>query len=197
MVEAVSAAVWPTLFASLAGGVVFAFCLFVLVSPWVGRKLRQFVRGWVAPSTALVGLAILLMDAPEGFTAWAVYVGGFVLIAVSSIYRWGLEEELNRIETMSWIARSYGASSGVEFRWIQLPYFWKSIWGFAGIGAIWLLGDFALAKMVIGGQSTLPLVIEALMGSYRLEAGLSLSGILFALSAAVWILFKGVGRVLD
>lgn len=190
----IDAAVPSMLIAILTGGALAV--LFLLASsPWVSQAGRAFLTAWTPASTAFVGLSILLLGSHEDSLVWWKYILGFLVLSAAGLWRMGMAPELARLETQRWIARSYGATPAFEFRWIIVPQVWEKAWVLAGIGAIWILGDFALAKMLIGGESTLPLVIEALIGSYRVDAGLCLGALLFLLSGLFWIFFRGVSRV--
>jgi len=189
------ATLYPSLVLALGAGFLLVIFFFLLLSKGVSSWLRGMVQAWASPPTALVGLALILVNARFQWNLWGLYILGFVLMCLSPLYRWGFQEDWQRMQRLRWIGDSHGASWWVDLRWIVLPYFWQKVWRISGVGAVWMLGDFALGKIILGSETTLPLLIEGLVNSYRLDAGIALSGMLMLLSLLVWMIFRGVSLV--
>lgn len=186
---------YPSLILAMSTGFLLVLFFFLLLSKGSSSWLRGLVQAWASPPTALVGLALILLNGSFQWNLWGLYILGFVLMCLSPLYRWGFQEDWQRMQRLRWIGDSYGASWWIDMRWIVLPYFWQKVWRMSGIGAVWMLGDFALGKILLGGEATLPLLIEGLVNSYRLDAGIALSGLLMLLSLLVWMIFRGVSLV--
>ena len=65
----------------------------------------------------------------------------------------------------------------------------------AGLAAALSMGDLGVIALFAGdGQATLPLVIQRLMGAYRMEAAAAASLLLVAASLALFWAFDRWGR---
>ncbi len=64
----------------------------------------------------------------------------------------------------------------------------------AGLGALWASGDFAVSGILLGPGETLPLVIEDLLGHYRLESATVLLWPLAAVGLSLYFVFTRARR---
>jgi thiamine transport system permease protein len=171
-------------------------CL-LLLSAWGAPfpALNRFIAGAVSPSTALLGFSLLFFlpnDEPWSQLKWGV---GFSYLIFSTLYRWGWDQELTSLNEQIQVAETMGASSFLIFREVLLPQLLRPLGQAAGIASLWAMGDFALGKILMGRTVSLSLLIESLMSSYRLQAALSLMGLLIAMGAVSFLFFWGLAYV--
>lgn len=210
VVSQVAAAAWLSLrLGLLAGGLTLIFltlCAYGFGAPWFCR----FLRGYLAPSASLLGLMGLgimgaAVDLDPGFFLLRggrefsnlVYVAMLVLMFAPSLYRIGLDARLSDLEEQWISARVLGAGRWSIFNLVVLPQVWPGLCRLAALAALWTAGDFALAKFFFDSGETLPLMIENLMGSYRIDPALSLGHVVFVIGGLVFFAFWRLGHVFD
>jgi hypothetical protein len=64
----------------------------------------------------------------------------------------------------------------------------------SGLAALWGAGDFAVSGIVAADLHTLPLLMESLMGHYRIEGAELLMFPLLLVGLALYALFTGAAR---
>jgi thiamine transport system permease protein len=196
--------VWEAFLRSLpfSIGLAFGFGIFIFMSLCGLAFLRpnsseqNFFRGFIAPSTALVGFAYISLESlsfPRELSYLLALWGVFFL----SLYRLGLDRRLDSLHVQHQVAEICGASGWLIFRSITFPQIKGWVAFLAGLGSLWAFCDFALAKMVLGSQDYTVLIVESLLSSYRSDAGLSLAVIQLAIGAMFFLFFGGVAHVLD
>lgn len=156
------------------------------------RWVRRFMMGFVAPSSVLTGFAFLLMGGENTFLKMSL---GLTLITVPAIYRLGWGSLLEALEGQLATARLLGASWQQCFWEILFPQVIKKGGYLAGLSAFWASGDFALSSIVAGRDLTLGLLIQSLLGSYRLEIALVLVWLLVITGGISFIFFWKMGHV--
>ncbi len=186
-----------TVVVSMGVGLLTLVLLLVIAYSFSLSFLRRFLMGYAVPSSVLTGFALLLATL-EWEVEPSVYfkmILGIVLITLPSLYRmnWGsLLEGLSRqIET----ARVLGASWWRLFLEILLPQVLLEASFLAGLSAFWASGDFALSSIVAGQDLTLGLVVQGLMGSYRLEMATVLIWVMLGCGLSTFFFFWGLGYV--
>ncbi|PZQ95482.1 MAG: thiamine/thiamine pyrophosphate ABC transporter permease ThiP [Cereibacter sphaeroides] len=93
------------------------------------------------------------------------------------------------------LADSLGLSGWSRLRWLVLPRLAPPLGFAAGIVAALSMGDLGVIALFAGGaQATLPLVVQGLMGSYRMEAAAGASLLLVGLSFGLFWIFDRGGR---
>lgn len=196
--------VWDAFLSSLpfSFGLAFGFGVLVFLSLCAicflrpNAKEQNFFRGFIAPSTALVGFAYIALESlsfPRELSYLLALWGVFFL----SLYRLGLDRRLESLRAQYEVAEICGASNWLVFRYITFPQAKAWIAFLAGLGSLWAFCDFALAKMVLGSQNYTVLIVESLLSSYRSDAGLSLAVIQLGLGSLFFLLFGGMAHVLD
>lgn len=184
-----------SLMLSLGVGFVTLFLLLLTVYVDSRSKLHRLLNSIVAPSTALVGFAMLFFLADREPWNSLKWILGFSYLIFTTLYRWGWNQNLTDLNQQISVAESLGASKNMIFLKIQLPQLIKPACQIAGIASLWAIGDFALGKMVLGEDVTLALLIETLMTSYRTEAALALMNLLCVMGFLSYFFFIGVGYV--
>lgn len=95
--------------------------------------------------------------------------------------------------------RRLGASLGMGgwawLRWVILPRLARVLGFSAGLVAALSMGDLGVIALFAGeGEATLPLLVQRLMGAYRMEAAASAALLLVLLSFALFWIFDHWGR---
>lgn len=190
--EALPAAVLATLALGLAVGALhlLAFLAVAFASPHV--RLDRFLSGYLAPSPAITGFGLLLL--PTGGNgvklAFALTLFSFPLL-----YRWLVQAELAGLESQIAVARTLGAGWGPVLFEIVWPQTARAILGACGLAAVWAGGDFALSGILLDHeQRTVPLLIQELLGQYRLDQAATLLLPLLASCLIVYFFFRGARR---
>jgi thiamine transport system permease protein len=194
----VRAFVLPSLLASLALGLIvgllhlFLFLLTAYVSPH--RGLSRFLNGYLAPSPVIVGFALLLVPVESETAAFGKLAIALTLISFPLLYRWIVHTALASLEGQIQIARSLGADWGAILFEIVWPQTGLAFLRAAGLAGVWAVGDFALSGILLGPHSTLPLLMNELIGGYRLESAQWLLPPLMLAGILVYIFFRGMAR---
>lgn len=172
---------------------VLCLCLFLaLAFGGPDSGVPRLMRGWVAPSTALVGFAFLFHF---GDGSWSGYLAGVTLLFLPGVYRMGMDRAVESLADQSRVARTLGASEFLIWREILVPQLWRPACFLSGIAGLWALGEFALGRVILGGTRTWALLSESLMSSYRIEAGLGVSSLILFSGSILFLAFWGVGHV--
>lgn len=168
------------------------FLVIAFVSPHA--KLRRFLNGYLSPSPVITGFALLLV--PGEGDVWNILktVMALTLISVPLLYRWIVHSALAGISGQIGMARTLGASwSSILFE-IVWPQVSSPLMRACGLAALWASGDFALTGILAGNVTTLPLVMEDLIGNYRMEMAQVLMIPLVAIGLGTYYLFVRAGR---
>jgi thiamine transport system permease protein len=93
------------------------------------------------------------------------------------------------------LGASLGMSGRAWLRWVVLPRLGRPLGFAAGLVAALSMGDLGVIALFAGeGEATLPLVVQRLMGAYRMEAAAGAALLLVLLSFALFWGFDQWGR---
>jgi thiamine transport system permease protein len=159
-------------------------------------KTRRFLAGYAAPSSVLVGFAILLIWRQQGIATYFKIASGLTLVVVPTFYRYQLANLLRSLEGQLETAQTLGASSWFSFVRIVLPQIISEVFRLGGIAAMWAWGDFALSGVIAERPSTVAMAAQGLMSSYRLDGATVLIWFLMLGGIFNYLLFAGAGSVL-
>lgn len=210
VVTQVAQAAWMSLrlgvFAGVFALLFMSLCAFGFGSPWFFR----FLRGYYAPSASLLGLCGLglmsvAVDLDPGYFLLRggqefsnlVYALTLTLMFGPPLFRVGIDARLSDLEEQILAARTLGAGRMQIFTGVILPQLWSRLCLLSALAAFWTAGDFALAKFFFDSGETLPLMIENLMGSYRIDPALSLGHAVFLIGGLLFFAFWRLGHVFD
>jgi thiamine transport system permease protein len=168
------------------------FSAFTFPDPWI----KRFFLGFVAPSTALIGFVFAFMTPWLSMSDYARWLLAFSILIFASLYRWGWIQRLESLRGQIQVAQTLGANAWFTFRKIILPQSLDLACRLAAVAALWGLGDFALAKIVISRPATLALIAESLMSSYRIEAAMTVTAVILLAGAFLFLVFQGVENVI-
>ena len=150
-----------------ASGLVLGTGLFLIVQPWIA------VERLTLPVTALVNATLSLPFALR-----------IVLPALRTV-----EADFGRLAT------SLSLTGMGRWRWVILPRLRAPLGFSAGLVAALAIGDLGVVALFAGERGvTLPLLVQRLMGAYRMEAAAAAALVLISVGFAVFWLFDWVGR---
>jgi thiamine transport system permease protein len=190
--------VFPLFFESLGRslllGTGFALLVVLLLSAAVlqlkVKFFHQFLQGFVAPSTALIGFAFLFFPTSSDSLVFTKYLVAFFCLVFGSLYRWGIQNMIHDLNRQTLVAETLGAGSRTIFLRIVFPQVIDKIVLVSCVGGFWFVGDFALAKLIVGKEVLASLVVENLISSYRTEAGLILGLVMLVMAGGWFYLLK-------
>lgn len=191
----------PSALASLALGLIVGllhlllFLLTAYVSPH--RGLSRFLNGYLAPSPVIVAFALLLVPLENETGVFFKLAVALTLISFPLLYRWIVHAVLASLDGQIQIARSLGANWSAILFEIVWPQAGFAFLRAAGLAGVWAVGDFALSGILLRPHSTLPLLMNDLIGSYRLESAQWLLPPLMLVGILVYIFFRGMARYVD
>lgn len=191
-------------------GLIAIFILGLFCAAFDRAWFQKFLRGYFPPSASLLGLCGLgvmafavdldpgyfLLHGGRGLSNF-VYTVLLIVLFAPSLFRLGLDSMMADLQEQIEVARILGAGRRRIFMDIILPQVWPRICLLASLAAFWAAGDFALAKFFFETGETLPLMIENLMGSYRIDPALSLGHLVFAIGGLLFFAFWRLGHVFD
>lgn len=189
---------WPTMLMTAALGLsvglihLVIFLLIALVGP--SSRLNYFLNGYLAPSPVITGFAMLFVPGRDSAASFLKLVVALSLISLPLIYRWVVHATLSGLYQQMTVARLMGASWWVILLEIIWPQAASTILNACGVAAIWASGDFALSAILLGTNTTLPMMIDGLIGGYRLEIAQVLLLPLALVSGGLYMFFVGMGR---
>lgn len=159
------------------------------------RRFQNFLASYKAPSTVITGFGFLVIGLAIDSSEWRK-IFQFVAITMAlalgflpTLYRMECEGQLKKIENQILTARVLGASWLLIFLKVVWPQILGTLGFLAGIAAFWAAGDFALSSILSGEDFSLALVIQSLMGSYRLELATLLQWVLLAVGTVSFLFF--------
>jgi thiamine transport system permease protein len=163
------------------------FLLIAYVSPHA--RLRRFLNGYLSPSPVITGFALLLV--PGEGEVWSILktILALTLISLPLLYRWIVHSAIVGVSGQVNMARTLGASWSAILFDIVWPQVSSPLMRACGLAALWASGDFALTGILAGNVSTLPLVMEGLIGNYRMEMAQVLMIPLVAIGLGTYYLF--------
>jgi thiamine transport system permease protein len=156
--------------------------------PWNTEKnlSESILRSFWPLSTAVIGLGLSLwtdhVEAPK-----LIYILALIALFTPSLFRFGFETSLKDLNQQLQVALLLGASREQSWRKIIWPQLRSLMLRLSGLAFLWTFGDFALARFFLPSESTLALLVDGLMTSYRFNeaffvgALILISGIVFQL----------------
>lgn len=161
-------------------------CLALLVAIAIAQPVgatRKIILGFLAPSSILTGFALLIIWRDVGAASFVKISVGLTLLFTPILYRLGWDAKLLQLRGQIQTASSLGASRFLIFKKILWPQLQPTAAKLSALAAFWAWGDFALSKMVAERTLSVALLVQSLMGSYRLNSA----------TALVWLMLVGSG----
>ena len=177
------------------GGLCIAFlAALAFVNP--RGLLRRLLLGYATPSAVLTGFALLFLWRTTGTATYVKIIFGLSIATVPSFYRLQWDSLLRALEGQRVVALTMGASEWLTFSRVVWPALVRPAFQIGGLAAVWAWGDFGLSSVVAERSLTVAMVVQGLMGSYRLDAATALVWIVIAGAGFTYLLFAGAARVL-
>jgi ABC-type spermidine/putrescine transport system permease subunit II len=182
---------------SLVAVFVFLFsCFAVYLYP--SSTVHRFLIGYVAPSTALTGVALGTYYDPMNWSRFYtlfVMALGFVMMSYPALYRLRGASSVQQLQKQMEQATVLGLSRWERFSSISLPQVWSEILFISGVGAFWASGDFALGRMISGQDITLALSAQTLLGGYRFQVATVVMWCSLVTGIFLFLICESLGRI--
>ncbi len=144
----------------------------------LGTGLFLMLRPFVAPQTLALPVTMLVNAA----------------LTLPYLYRLLLPEARQLFQDYDALAASLGLTGIARLRYLTLPRLARPLGYGAGLAAALSMGDLGvIALFASDGGATLPLFVQRLMGSYRMEQAAAAALILVVLSYALFWAFDRIG----
>lgn len=181
---------------SIALGVALLHLVMLLIAAYVQPHfgLSRFLNGYLSPSPAITGFALLLLPGESETFALIKLIVALTLISFPLLYRWQGHMAVASLSKQTAVARTLGATWGAILTEIVWPQAAPQFLRVCGLAAFWACGDFALSGILAGPVNTLPLMMQDLMDNYQVEAAQALMFPLLILGLALYGVFTGVAR---
>ncbi|WP_022704241.1 ABC transporter permease [Pseudorhodobacter ferrugineus] len=163
-------------------------------------------KGWpalaatlpLAASSLVLGTGLFLILQPlfrPADLALPVTMTINALLALPFAFRILLPETRTIYADYHRLGASLGMTGRAWLRWVVIPRLARPMGFAAGLVAALSMGDLGVIALFAGeGQATLPLLVQRLMGAYRLEAAASAALLLVLISFALFWAFDHWGR---
>lgn len=182
---------------ALSAGLSVLFLCCLLCFFWPMARVSKILFSTTTPSVVLIGMVLFLVGWRPSADGLAVCILGLLLAVthIFALYRFGLREALDSVTKQIQTARTLGASRLQVTHEITLPQLFRHFCFFAGLAALWAVGDFALSLFVLSPDSHLALLTRTLIGRYRLDLASASVSAMLAVGAISFLFFAGLGRV--
>jgi ABC-type Fe3+ transport system permease subunit len=157
--------------------------------------VRQFLIGYLAPSSVIVAFAFWAWGPNGGVLSELKMALALTLLALPTLYRWKLGSVLYGLKRQMELAELMGASSAQIFTKIVLPQVAPTLFWLLGAACFWIVGDFAVASILGFGHETLGTLNESLLGSYRFELASVVSFVMLSVGLLAFLFWGTIGRV--
>jgi ABC-type Fe3+ transport system permease subunit len=193
-----ASALFRSLVISFGSGLLMIFLLALVTYALPHQRFRRFLLSYLAPSTALMGLAWLSFDLPADDTvSFVVILLGLCSLTLPLLYRLKLDGAFHSLSHQIEVALAMGAKWNQIYWKIILPQVWPALCFAASLMAFWAAGEFAFSSLVASSSFSLALLTKSLTDSYRIEAAGALSWMNLLLGLMMWIFFRRLGHVFD
>ncbi len=190
--SAIGKACLQSLMVGMGTGIVTFILLSLVAFALRDLFLGRFLMAYTGASTAFMGFAFLLMGSESLWSVGLKWVLGLSLLFLPALYRLKGESLLSRLRTQAQVANLMGAKAGMSFAKIIFPQCLKIFCFLSGVSAFWAVGDFAYSSIVAGEHSHLALLIQDLLGAYRLKLATALTWLLIFIGALCFLLFTSL-----
>ncbi len=152
----------------------------------------------VALSSLALGTGLFLALRPyvsPAVSALPVTVAVNALLALPYTFRLLLPEAVALRADYGRLTESLGLTGAARLRWVVLPRLARPLGLGAGLAAALAMGDLGVIALFATGEgATLPLVVQRLMGAYRMDQAAAASVLLLALAFGLFAALDAGGR---
>lgn len=181
---------------SFVAGILTVLILLLIAYVRPQGLYRKVLTAYAAPSSVLVGFAVLIIWRDYGMATYFKIALALTLVTVPSFLRFRWTALLDSLEGQVTIARTLGAGPGLVFRRIVFPQVIRPAAFLGGLCGLWAWGDFALSGVIAERSVTVAMAVRGLMDSYRLDVATFLVWFVILGGFLTLRLFFGVGNVL-
>ncbi|OQW51947.1 MAG: hypothetical protein A4S09_09785 [Proteobacteria bacterium SG_bin7] len=158
---------------------------------------ERFLLSYVSPSIPIIGFGFLLLGVSNILFAPLAIIFGVVMSVLPGLYRLLLADDVKSLRNQIEVARTMGASWNQIFSFITFPQCVRSISILSGFCAFWAVGDFGLSRLVANRTISVAMLVDDLIGSYRLGAASVLVWLLLAIGGSLFLFFQRLGSRLS
>jgi thiamine transport system permease protein len=152
----------------------------------------------VALSSLALGTGLFLAlrpFVPPGVAALPVTVAVNALLALPFAFRLILPEAVALRADYGRLTAALGLTGTARLRWVVLPRLARPLGLGAGLAAALAMGDLGVIALFATGEgATLPLVVQRLMGAYRMDQAAAASVVLLVLAFGLFAALDAGGR---
>ena len=152
----------------------------------------------VALSSLALGTGLFLIlrpFVPPSVTALPVTVAVNALLALPYTFRLLMPEARSLRADYGRLTDSLGLTGMARLRWVILPRLARPLGLGAGLAAALAMGDLGVIALFSTGEgATLPLVVQRLMGAYRMDQAAAAAVVLLALAFGLFAALDAGGR---
>lgn len=183
-------------FAIIAAVLVISYVvLLIWLTDYVQRLKHNLAIHLISVSTILVGFAFYLFFPQTVQYDFVKIPLAFTILFFPSLFRMLFEKRINQIKNQVVVAKIFGLSKTKIIFEVILKQLKRPLFLAISLLIIWSLGDFAILRSLGSQTSTLGLLTQSFLTSYRLEAAFLLSFyillIWFILSAIAYFFIEG------
>lgn len=200
--------IWPAAVRSLAIAVVSAV-MATVAALTLAQAAARHTKGWfdlvpmlpLSASSLVLGTGLFLalrpiLD-PETLSVPITILVNATL-TLPFLFRLILPEARQLQADYARLTASLGLTAMTELRFVTLPRLARPLGFGAGLAAALSMGDLGVIALFAGDRgATLPLVVQRLMGAYRMEAAAGAALILVSFSFALFWAFDRIGHYVD
>jgi ABC-type Fe3+ transport system permease subunit len=177
----------------VAGGVsVILLCVWTLLS--LHNQGKVLLRVLCVPSVTMVAFGFSLWSA-EGVWRFFYSAVALAIIFVPFLFRLGIYQNLQRLQTQIESARQMGANTVFLYARVVLPQLSPNILRMGGLSAVWSMSDFAVSRVILERDWSLGLWIQSLVQQYRWDVAVAGCWLLIVCGFIVFSFFWRVARV--
>ena len=197
--------IWPAAMRSVGIAVVSAV-MATVAALTLAQAAARYQEGWfdlaamlpLSASSLVLGtglfLAIRPFALPENL-AVPVTILVNTTLTVPFLYRLILPEAKQLRADYGQLMQSLGLSGATQLRYVTLPRLARPLGFGAGLAAALSMGDLGVIALFAGDRgATLPLIVQRLMGAYRMQDAAAAALVLVALSFALFWAFDRIGH---
>lgn len=152
----------------------------------------------LATSGLVLGVGLFLLVQPvmiPSRAALPVTVLVNAVLTLPFVYRLLLPQAVAMLADYGRLAESLGLRGWARLRWLVLPRLARPLGFGAGISMAFSMGDLGVIALFAGDrEATLPLVVQRLMGAYRMDQAMGAALVLVLVSFALFWAFDALGR---
>lgn len=160
----------------------------VWLTDYVQRLKHNFAIHLISVSTILVGFAFYLFFPQTVQFDFIKIPLAFTILFFPSLFRLLFEKRINQIKNQILVAKIFGLTKQKIIFEVILKQIKRPLFLAVSLLTIWSLGDFAILRSLGSQTSTLGLLTQGFLTSYRLEAAFLLSFYILI----IWFVLSGI-----